>query len=75
MKDKDTGGPAFPCDVFDGKKHTTSTGMTLRDYSTKFLIIMSAVNSSLALFASDWYAAIGWASAAVAWLAFGLTEK
>ena len=23
---------AFPCDVFDGKKHITSAGMTLRDY-------------------------------------------
>jgi hypothetical protein len=44
-------------------------------FTTKFLIIMSAVNALLALFASDLYAAIGWASAAVAWLAFGLTEK
>lgn len=26
------GGPAFPCDVFDGKKHITSAGMDLRDY-------------------------------------------
>ncbi len=29
---RDTGGPAFPCDVFDGKKHTTAAGMDLRDY-------------------------------------------
>jgi hypothetical protein len=28
-----TGGPAFPCDIFlDGKIHTMSAGMTLRDY-------------------------------------------
>jgi hypothetical protein len=29
---KDTGGPAFPCDVFTGKTHNISDGMTLRDY-------------------------------------------
>lgn len=29
---RETGGPAFPCDVFDGKKHTTAAGMSLRDY-------------------------------------------
>ena len=32
MSTPGNGGPAFPCDVFDGKKHTTSAGMTLRDY-------------------------------------------
>jgi hypothetical protein len=32
MNQPTNGGPAFPCDVFDGKKHTTSAGMDLRDY-------------------------------------------
>jgi hypothetical protein len=32
-----TGGPAFPCDVYDGNtnKNIVSTGATLRDYFAK----------------------------------------
>lgn len=32
MNTIDKSGPAFPCDVFDGKTHTTSDGITRRDY-------------------------------------------
>ncbi|MDP2263254.1 MAG: hypothetical protein Q8K24_08860 [Hydrogenophaga sp.] len=33
MRGKLNGGPAFPCDVFDGKTHVIATGLTLRAYA------------------------------------------
>ena len=32
MSEQESGGAAFPCDIFTGKAHFRSAGMSLRDY-------------------------------------------